>query len=466
MEGEEGRGRWNTYIIYRRVLGRLSLLPSKRKKEWSQKRSLMPWLACGTIQLSSRHWNSKWIILHCSMCIPLVPLLLFFSSFFYFYIPLLPRPPLSSFSFASYSFTDVAYSTLEHLSRISASDYVPIEEDVLAIHVETKAMEETVVQVQDIHFIIFSCHISSLSLFYIVYLISVLVFTPSSFFCFLFLSLAKRMVLWLSPGITYYLLDIPARPNMKKWGHVCDHPSSYSFPNSLLCSVLWEFQRSNVLCRCGCISYPASSLFPSSYPHIYLSLQYIMSMFWLMIRYDTKRDDGTNTLHHSLQLFNELRDATWVTRMDIILFFNKTDVFKDKITRIPLTVCFPEYTGIPLLSSLLTLSLFSPLSFWSSLPILTWPQASNPTLLLPYTFVIALFNSGIIMLMVIEEELYIHISHVPLILRTLKLSSIMFVRLQLELNTYVICNKTIRVLFRTYYSDLVIVSNLWTYINI
>ena len=64
------------------------------------------------------------------------------------------------------------------------------------------------------------------------------------------------------------------------------------------------------------------------------------------------------------------------------------------------------------------------------------------------------------MLMVIEEEVCIHISHVPLISRTLNLSSIMFVRLQLELNTYVICNKTIRVLFRTYYSDLVIVSNL------
>ena len=102
---------------------------------------------------------------------------------------------LHSFSFACYSFTDVAYSTLEHLSRISASDYVPIEEDVLAIHVETKAMEETVVQVQDIYYIIFSCHISSLSFFYIVYLIWVLVFTYSSFFCFLFLSFAKRMVL-------------------------------------------------------------------------------------------------------------------------------------------------------------------------------------------------------------------------------------------------------------------------------
>jgi len=56
-------------------------------------------------------------------------------------------------------------------------------------------------------------------------------------------------------------------------------------------------------------------------------------------------DADTMRMHESLKLFKEVCDSTWFVDTAIILFLNKDDIFKDKITRVPLTKCFPEYTG-------------------------------------------------------------------------------------------------------------------------
>ena len=47
-------------------------------------------------------------------------------------------------------FIYILNSFLEHIGRIAGSDYVPTEKDVLALHVETTAAEETIFKVQDI----------------------------------------------------------------------------------------------------------------------------------------------------------------------------------------------------------------------------------------------------------------------------------------------------------------------------
>lgn len=56
-------------------------------------------------------------------------------------------------------------------------------------------------------------------------------------------------------------------------------------------------------------------------------------------------DNETNRMHESLQLFKELCNTKWFSQTSFILFLNKKDIFNDKISRIPLTICFPEYTG-------------------------------------------------------------------------------------------------------------------------
>lgn len=50
-------------------------------------------------------------------------------------------------------------------------------------------------------------------------------------------------------------------------------------------------------------------------------------------------------MHESMKLFESICNNRWFEKTSIILFLNKTDLFKDKIPRSPLTICFPEYTG-------------------------------------------------------------------------------------------------------------------------
>lgn len=56
-------------------------------------------------------------------------------------------------------------------------------------------------------------------------------------------------------------------------------------------------------------------------------------------------DEETMRMHESLVLFREVCDSSWFAETAIILFLNKDDIFREKITRVPLTKCFPEYTG-------------------------------------------------------------------------------------------------------------------------
>lgn len=58
------------------------------------------------------------------------------------------------------------------------------------------------------------------------------------------------------------------------------------------------------------------------------------------------REDGhQNRMKESLLLFDEVCNSVWFKHTSFILFLNKTDLFKDKIARVDLTSCFPNYTG-------------------------------------------------------------------------------------------------------------------------
>jgi GTPase SAR1 family protein len=58
-----------------------------------------------------------------------------------------------------------------------------------------------------------------------------------------------------------------------------------------------------------------------------------------------REDDSQNRMKESLLLFDEICNSPWFQETAFILFLNKTDLFRDKIQKVDLSVCFPNYTG-------------------------------------------------------------------------------------------------------------------------
>jgi len=52
-----------------------------------------------------------------------------------------------------------------------------------------------------------------------------------------------------------------------------------------------------------------------------------------------------NAMHESINLFDEVINSKWFRVASMILFLNKIDIFKDKMARRSLQVCFAEYSG-------------------------------------------------------------------------------------------------------------------------
>lgn len=69
--------------------------------------------------------------------------------------------------------------------------------------------------------------------------------------------------------------------------------------------------------------------------------------FVALSEYDQKlaEDNSTNRMTESLKLFSDVCNHQWFAEAAIILFLNKSDIFREKIVKVPLTVAFPEYKG-------------------------------------------------------------------------------------------------------------------------
>jgi len=63
--------------------------------------------------------------------------------------------------------------------------------------------------------------------------------------------------------------------------------------------------------------------------------------------YDLKlyEDERVNRMHESVTLFEEICNCQWFYDTSVIMFLNKSDLFKDKIKEVDLKVCFDDYTG-------------------------------------------------------------------------------------------------------------------------
>ena len=58
-----------------------------------------------------------------------------------------------------------------------------------------------------------------------------------------------------------------------------------------------------------------------------------------------EEDGNVNRMVESLKLFESICNNKWFINTTIIIFFNKKDLFADKIKCQPLKLCFPEYNG-------------------------------------------------------------------------------------------------------------------------
>jgi signal recognition particle receptor subunit beta len=56
-------------------------------------------------------------------------------------------------------------------------------------------------------------------------------------------------------------------------------------------------------------------------------------------------DSSVNRMKESLTLFEEICNCRYFRSTSIIIFFNKEDLFKQKIEKVDLKVCFENYTG-------------------------------------------------------------------------------------------------------------------------
>jgi len=68
-----------------------------------------------------------------------------------------------------------------------------------------------------------------------------------------------------------------------------------------------------------------------------------------MSEYDLKlyEDETVSRIEESLMLFDEICNSEWFEKTSIILFLNKVDIFKEKILKHDLSMCFPKYKGGP-----------------------------------------------------------------------------------------------------------------------
>ncbi|XP_054770202.2 guanine nucleotide-binding protein G(i) subunit alpha-like isoform X1 [Lytechinus pictus] len=58
-----------------------------------------------------------------------------------------------------------------------------------------------------------------------------------------------------------------------------------------------------------------------------------------------REDPKKNRMMESMEIFNAVCNSMWFRKTPLMIFFNKMDLFKEKIKTIPLSVFCPEYTG-------------------------------------------------------------------------------------------------------------------------
>ncbi|KAJ5267266.1 guanine nucleotide-binding protein subunit alpha [Penicillium angulare] len=59
-------------------------------------------------------------------------------------------------------------------------------------------------------------------------------------------------------------------------------------------------------------------------------------------------DHNANQMHEAMELFDSLINGVWFRQKSVILFLNKIDVFKKKLSYSPISAYFPDFHGTSL----------------------------------------------------------------------------------------------------------------------
>ena len=85
-----------------------------------------------------------------------------------------------------------------------------------------------------------------------------------------------------------------------------------------------------------------------------ISLVKVVIFMVALTDYDVRlqEDDEISKLTHDRQIFESIVESQWFADKEIILFFNKCDLFERRIKRFPLNRTFQEYEGTKIKSLL------------------------------------------------------------------------------------------------------------------
>ncbi|KAI8967421.1 guanine nucleotide binding protein, alpha subunit [Mycotypha africana] len=105
----------------------------------------------------------------------------------------------------------------------------------------------------------------------------------------------------------------------------------------------YDYSYYNILDVGGLRSYRKQWAEAFAYKSLFSTLLFMVSLS----EYDQclLEDSTTNRMQESLLLFESICDLQYFKKSSIILFLNKTDVFKEKLSSSPLYVYFPHYKG-------------------------------------------------------------------------------------------------------------------------
>ena len=77
----------------------------------------------------------------------------------------------------------------------------------------------------------------------------------------------------------------------------------------------------------------------------YLIIKREMDMSALTVTHPVFIWPFQNRMHESLHLFNSICNHRFFALTSIVLFLNKKDLFEEKIKKVHLSICFPDYDG-------------------------------------------------------------------------------------------------------------------------
>ena len=135
-------------------------------------------------------------------------------------------------------------------------------------------------------------------------------------------------------SLVFHMFDVGGqRSERKKWIHHFDNVDCVLFVVAL--SEYDQVSNSNLL--------KFTQIFTQTYSNL---LKYLLKFAETYSNFQVLYEDRkTNRMHESLTLFEQIVNNAYFAEKPFIVFFNKKDLFEDKVKTKSIRVAFPRYQG-------------------------------------------------------------------------------------------------------------------------